>query len=64
MKTCACGATEGLSLQPSGTGLVMGSFPGSYSFGTSPYLPMVYRCKKCEKKLARRIERMLDNICK
>lgn len=44
-----------LSFEPSRKQLIMGSFPNGQ-------IAMEYRCAACERKLCKRIEKMIQNI--
>jgi len=55
-----CGKeSDRCELQPTIKGLVFGPFPGSFSLGTAPFMPMERRCPKCEREVAKIVRRML-----
>jgi hypothetical protein len=61
---CKCGATKNLSYEPTLHTLIFGPYPGSFTFGTNDRANYEYRCPKCEKKVLKSINKMLDNLKK
>lgn len=61
-KCATCGSTHKVEYSPSAGSLTFGPFSGSSYFGTPPHITMVFRCAKCEKKLARSITKTVKGI--